>query len=258
MPSFLARPRPRLDTLLSAVLLVAGSLVFIGAGRHHPIVGTALGPIGSEEYYRAFAAEIVRMPDWEPMHAMILAGPVLWALGAAGIARILPDAAAGLGEIGRAGLLLGATSWAVAFVLDGFIAPTFARTITGGSDPAEVGTALAAFKANQRTVARLGMVSVVLMSAAAVTFGLALLVSARRAGWRAIVGAAGIVVGAWPLIAAARGEFVPGPFTSPYWTITALALGGWFAALATALPLRPATGPAAVHGERWAVGAWSS
>src|SRR3712207_336240 len=107
-----ASPRPRLDTLLSAALLVAGSLVFLGAGRHHPRVGTALGPIGSEGYYHAFAAEIARMPNWEPIHAMILAGPVLWALGAAGIARMLPDVTAGLGEIGRTALLLGATTWA--------------------------------------------------------------------------------------------------------------------------------------------------
>src|SRR3712207_4927344 len=113
--SFLASPRPRLDTLLSAALLVAGSVSFLGAGRLHPRVGTALGPLGSEEYFRAFAAEIVGMPHWEPIHAMILAGPVLWALGVAAVARTLPESTAGLGEIGRSALLLGATTWAVVF-----------------------------------------------------------------------------------------------------------------------------------------------
>jgi len=176
------------------------------------------------------------------MHALILAGPVLWALGAAGAARLLPAGAAALGETGRAALLLGAAAWGVAFVLDGFVAPVLARNIVSVTNPAELPGALAPFRTSQLTMARLGTVSVVLIGAAATAFGLALLTAARAASWRGVVGASGVLVGLWPMIAAARGEFVPGPFTSPYWTLTALATGIWFAALATALPFRRTIG----------------
>jgi hypothetical protein len=245
MPS-LAPPRPRFDALVAVALLAAGSLAFLLAGSLHPRVGAALGPVGSDEFFRAFAAEIVRVPHWEAIHAGILAGPVLWALGAAAIPRLLPTPAAILGEIGRNALLLAAAAWTVAFVLDGFMAPGLAYAVVNATDIATEHDALRAFHANQRIMARLGMVSIVLIGAAESAFGLALLASARAvaratrqgASWRLVVGASGVLVGLWPILAAARGEFVPGPFTSPYWTITALATGAWFGALASALPLR--------------------
>ena len=243
-------PRPSFDALLSAALLLAGSLIFLGAGSLHPHINAGLGPVGSDAFFRAFADKIMRVPHWEMIHTGILAGPVLWALGVAGIVRLLPGRVAALGEVGRAALLLAAVGWAVAFVLDGFVAPVFARTITAITDPAELPSAIAPFRTNQLLMARLGMVSVVLMGAAATAFGLALLAIARGAAWRAVVGASGILVGLWPMIAAARGEFAPGPFTSPYWTLTALATGAWFAALATALPARRAEAPPTTALER--------
>ena len=229
----LASVRSRLVAAIPALLLLSGSVVFIAAGRHHPRVGGALGTVGSPEYFVAFAHEIVRTHGWESMHAMILAGPMLWALGVAGLARALPGHVAALGDIGRAALLLAAAAWGVAFVLDGFVAPELAREITDIARGADSATALAAFETNQRIVARLGMVSVVLMGAGIVALALALTGSARAASWRFAVGAAGLFIGGWPLYAAARGEFDPGPFTSPYWTLTALMLAAWFALLAT-------------------------
>ena len=233
--------RPRLDALLSVALLVTGSLSFLGAGSLHPHIGTALGPVGSDAFFRAFAAEIGRVPHWEAIHTGILAGPVLWALGAAAIPRLLPERVAVLGEIGRNALLLAAAAWTSAFVLDGFMAPGFARAITGATEQGAVHDALAAFHANQRLVARLGTVSMVLVGAAEMAFGVALLASARAsargAGWRLLIGASGVLVGLWPILATVRGEFVPGPFTSPYWTITALTTGVWFGALASTIPL---------------------
>jgi hypothetical protein len=241
-----ARARPRFDSLVSVSLLAAGSLSFLLAGSLHPRIGAALGPVGSEAFFRAFAAEIVRMPHWEAIHAGILAGPVLWALGAAAIPRLLPPRVAVLGEIGRTALLLAAAAWTVAFVLDGFLAPGLAHAVLNAPDVAAERDALLAFHTNQRLMARLGTVSMVLFGAAESALGLALLTSARAvaratergAGWRLVVGASGVLVGMWPILATARGEFVPGPFTSPYWTITALATGAWFGALASALPLR--------------------
>src|SRR5215208_2677640 len=183
--------RPRLDLLLPAALLLAGTATFLGGGRRHPHINDSLGPIGSDDFYLAFARTIVHIPNWETMHALILAGPVLWALGAAAIVRLLPGRVSTLGEVGRAALLLAALTWTVAFVFDGFIAPRLAGPIVG---------------------------------------------AARAASWRAIVGASGLLVGLWPLAGAARGDFAPGPFTSPYWTPMALAIGAWFAMLASAVP----------------------
>ncbi len=241
-----APARPRFDALVSVALLTAGSVSFLLAGSLHPHVGAALGRVGSETFFRAFAAEVLRVPHWEAIHAGILAGPVLWALGAAAIPRLLPPRAAALGEIGRNALLLAAAAWTVAFVLDGFVAPGLAHALVNATDLPAEHDALRAFQTNQRIVARLGAVSVVLIGAAESAFGLALLTSARAvaraagrgAGWRLVAGASGVLVGLWPIFAVARGEFVPGPFTSPYWTITALATGAWFVALASALPLR--------------------
>jgi hypothetical protein len=237
-------PRFALDTLLPAGLLVAGSVSFLAAGSRHPRIGAALGPAGSDAFFQAFAQEILHMPNWEVMHAMILAGPLLWALGAAGVARLLPERVMALGEAGRAALLLAAGAWALAFVLDGFVAPTLARPVAAAASPVELHTAIAPFRTNQLTMARLGMVSMVLMGGAMTAFAVGLLASARHAPWRGVVGATGLLVGVWPMIAAASGEFAPGPFTSPYWSLTALATGLWFALLATALP-----GYAAVAGQ---------
>jgi hypothetical protein len=228
--------RTRLDAWLPALLLFLGSAAFVGGGSRHPHVnGGTMGPPGSDEFFRHFAAMILNMPDWELFHTLILVGPVLWALAAGGTVRLLPARAASFGDVGRAALLMGAALWAVAFVLDGYVGPRFAKAVSLaglGSDAA----AIATFGANAFTMARIGMISVVLIGAAAFAFGAALLFDARIRSWRAAVGATGLLVGAWPALAALGGEFYPGPFTSAYWTPTAISLGLWFLLLGTVLP----------------------
>ena len=238
--SFSMPTRLRGDALLPSALLIAGSMVFLGAGRHHPHISGALGPIGVDEFFKGFAQTMLMTPNWGPMHAMILLGPVLWALGAAGLVTLFRGRGGSLVEVGRAALLLGAGTWAVAFILDGFVGPVFARTIVGITDPVALAAAVAPFRISQLTMARLGMVSVTLFGAAILSFASALLLDAKRFSWSKVVGGAGVFVGLWPLVAAWRGEFAPGPFTSPYWTITAVSLGIWFVLLATAL-LAPVT-----------------
>jgi hypothetical protein len=227
--------RARLDAWLPALLLVAGSLIFLGAGRHHPIINASLGPIGSDEFYRTFAAHMLHMPNWESFHLGILAGPLLWTLGAAGIARLISVKATPLAEVGRTALMLGASLWAVAFVLDGYVGPRLAQAIAAAGVGADA-LAIKTFSTNQYMMARLGMLSMVLIGGAILVISAAMLVESRRRSWRAVVGALGVLVGGWPLIAAARGEFWPGPFTSPYWTATAISLGVWFLLLASAIP----------------------
>jgi hypothetical protein len=213
---------------LPALLLVAGSLVFLGAGRHHPIVNsTTFGPLGTDQFYRAFASKMLDMHNWESVHLGILLGPVLWALGAAGIARGVTGRARGLADIGRTALLLGAGLWAIAFVLDGYAGPRLAQSIASaglGNDAA----AIKSFSTNQYTMARIGMLSVVLMGCAIVSLGLTMLVELGARRWRAVIAGLGVVLGAWILSMATRGEFSPGPFTSERWTLLAISLGVWF------------------------------
>src|SRR5688500_11824658 len=84
----------RFSPWLSLILLAAGSLIFIGGGRLHPHVGSAMGPLGSADYFLHFAQTIVTTAGWVPMHMMILIGPVLWALAAPGIRGALPEGGA--------------------------------------------------------------------------------------------------------------------------------------------------------------------
>ena len=102
--------------------------------------------------------------------------------------------------------------------------------------PATDGLAIRAFAMNQFLMARLGMVSIMLLATGTLAFASALLFETRARSWRAVVGVFGLLVGTWPLIAEIRGEFSPGPFTSHYWTATALSFGVWFLLLGTALP----------------------
>jgi hypothetical protein len=227
--------RLRAEASLPALLLVAGSLVFLGAGRHHPIIDSTLGRAGSDEFFRSLAGHMLHMPNWESIHLGILLGPVLWTLGVAGIARLLATRATPLADIGKTALMLGAALWVIAFVLDGYVGPRLAQAIASagvGADALPIRT----FAINQFTMARLGMLAMVLIGGAILVFSGAMLVGARMRSWQAVVAGLGVLVGGWPLLAAAQGEFSPGPFTSPYWSLTALSLGLWFLLLGTVVP----------------------
>jgi hypothetical protein len=226
----------RPDTLLPFGLLIAGSLAFAGGGRLHPIISTStLGAYGTEQFYRAFAHEMIHTSGWQQMHMLILVGPVLWALGAAAVVRLLPARVAAFGEVGRAALLLAAGAWALGFILDGFVGPQYARIIVA-TEPGSVTSVMQAFGISQLTMARLGMISIVLIGAGITAYSVALLAVRRWRSWGGAVSAIGVLVGLWPMIAGLQGEFSPGPFTSPYWSYTALSIALWMILFATALP----------------------
>jgi hypothetical protein len=227
--------RSRLDAWLPTILLFTGTAVFLGAGLRHPLINESLGQIGTDGFFRMFAAEMLHTPNWHAMHLGILLGPVFWALAGASTVRLLPARATSLGDVGKGALLLAGGLWSVAFVLDGFVGPGLAEAIAAAGVGADR-VAINAFRANQLTMARLGMLSVVLMGAAMLTFGTSLLIDSTLRSWRAVVGALGVLAGAWPAIAAMTGEFFPGPFTSSYWSLTALSIGIWFVLLGTVLP----------------------
>jgi hypothetical protein len=227
----------RITPWLPFILLLVGSLVFLNGGRSHPHVGAGMGPVGSPEFYFHFAQAIVSTPGWVPMHLMILIGPVIWALATPAIRAALPESGSSLWGIGQVALVISATLWAVTFVFDGLVAPVFARTIVaaGHTDP----LMLASFSANQVTVIKTGLISWILNGIAIVLFSIGLLAVQGRSYLRLAVGAIGILIGFWPIVAAMTGEFIPGPFTSDLWKETALATAFWYVAFGVALARAP-------------------
>ena len=218
-------------------MLLAGSLLFLNGGRSHPHVGASMGPVGSPEFYFHFAQTIVSTPGWIPMHAMILVGPVIWALATPAIRVAMPDSRSSLLGIAQVALVISATLWAVTFVFDGLVAPVFAETVVAAGRTDAL--MLASFRANQVTVIKTGLISWILNGIAIILLSIGLLSVQGKSYLRITVGAIGILIGLWPIVAAMTGEFMPGPFTSDLWKETALATAFWYVAFGVALARVP-------------------
>ena len=224
---------------LSTTLLVAGSILFVAGGAQHPRAATAFGTVGSDEFFRTFASHIVHQSNWIPIHVLILMGPLFWAVGAPRRVPSVRDAAppsltAAAETLASRALLLGAALWAMAFILDGFVAPTTAAVIQSAA-PADLPGLLVTFRVHQVTMVRLGLVSWILVGVAMAAYGATMLHGARGLSSRRVIGTLGVVLGLWPVVAAVTGEFNPGPFTSSLWNATALASAFWFAAFGISL-----------------------
>jgi len=219
-----------------AALLTGGVLAFLWGGAQHPLTDSSLGQLGSPDYFREFARHVANQAGWQRIHAGILAGPVLWALGSVGLARRLR----GEGEVGWSELALmalgtGAALWAVVFVLDGFVAPLQAAAVV---EPGSSVDAVNAFRTNQEIVIRLGLVSWLLIGTGIASLSIAAWSSREQARLvRVALVPAGLAVGTWPIVAFVAGPFRPGPFTSVLWTPTAILTAIWFL-IAVAVLLR--------------------
>lgn len=237
----------------SSALLVVGSALFIAGGAQHPRASTDFGPLGSDQFWHSFAAHITHHPNWIAIHVLILLGPILWALGVParqGAANERShDAAETLEHLARRSILLGAMLWTVAFVIDGFVAVQTATSIAAASTT-ELPGLLAVFRFHQHTMARLGLIAWVLIGLTMALYGASAIIRARAFGARPLIGAWGVVVGLWPIVAALTGEFDPGPFTSRLWNVTALASAFWFTTYGVSLLVREreavASGPRGV------------
>ncbi len=217
----------RLYAVLSGLLFIAGTLVFLNGGRQHPRIDASLGVPGSAEYFRNFAGHVVHHRDWEGIHAQIRAGPVLWALAAVALRERRRRA----GEqrwsaLGSSALLLGAGCWIVAFVFDGFVSPPIARGVLGegGLGPAS----LVEFAAGAAFVIRAGLVSWLLIGLAVTAFGVSLAGERGAGRLHRVIAWAGIPLGLASLAAWVSGSFLPGPFISPLWNPIAITTGLWF------------------------------
>jgi hypothetical protein len=214
----------------AALVLVLGSLLFLYGGRSHPAISVAAGA-DLAEFIRAFAETVRHTHGWHGMHMLILIGPLCWAVGAPALLDAIHPAARGWTSAARSALLLSGALWAVAFVLDGFGAPVYANALTG--DSAIDSGLLTSFQANALMMSRFGLVSWIAGGLGMVVLGASLLAPAVRSPWRMLVGVSGIMIGAWPLLAALEGEYAGGPFTSAFWMMNALVAALWYVALAT-------------------------
>jgi len=224
---------------------MTGAIVFLWGGAQHPLTDSSLGPLGTDEYFRAFAVHVAGHEGWENIHTGILAGPVLWALGAVGLARRFSAKDSGWSALGSLALGLGAVAWSVVFVQDGFVAPFHAAAIMAPNSSVD---AVNAFRSNQETVIRLGLVSSLLIGAGIASIAAAAWASPTRSRLvRFGLVPGGLVVGLWPLAAWATGLFRPGPFTSGTWTATAIVTSLWFVVASVVLVQRESAGAATVR-----------
>ena len=213
--------------ILSGVLFILGSVLFLAGGRNHPMISSGLGAMGSVEFYQAFAAEVRAAPHWEAMHDLILIGPVLWALAASGAHLVLPRGGEPLWAVARTSIAVGASAWVVAFALDGHNARAYADAIASASDRAVLVDRSFQFSLSTRLVGYFGRLGWMMMSLPFAAYGAGLLFGARSTIWRKVVGVTGVLVGMWMLFELLTGAFTPAPFTSRYWRYTALAAAAW-------------------------------
>lgn len=209
----------RIHRKFSGLLIVIGSVLFVYGGAFHPHINSSIGTLGSAEFFENFRMKILHHGSWERIHAMILAGPVLWLIGVPGFWR----GRNGWSRMAATAMALAGTVWSVAFVFDGFVASYIVHWL-----PADAGRNLLAV--NQNVVIRLGLISWLGMAFAMITGGFGSLTS-NRSRTSSVLAWTGIALGLWPFIAWVTGLFLPGPFTSPYWNVSAVSVAFWFLAV---------------------------
>ena len=217
---------------IAAALLIMGSLLFLSGGRAHPAINAALGA-GPEDFFRAFAEKIHHTHGWQPMHMLILIGPLFWAVAAPAVLDAIRPVARARTSAARSALILSAALWAAAFVIDGFGAPVFAGAIASASSPDVAGALLTTFQADAVMMSRFGLVSWIVGGLGMIILGASLLSAGERSMWRLGVGISGILIGIWPLAAALQGEYAGGPFVSRFWSVNAVGVALWYIALAS-------------------------
>ena len=225
--------RERLFDIFCGLLILGGSVLFLNGGQQHPATDARLGPMGTEAYFRTFAEHIVAEHHWESMHGQILAGPVLWTLGAVGLRRRL--ARGGWPDFALVALTVGSAAWVLSFVFDGFVAPAIAAAIL--DPPFGEPLSVLELRANQLVVIRSALVAWILIGAAIA--GLSAAMISRHRLLPTILGVAGLAIGLWPIVAWIGGSFAPGPFVSPLWRPTAIVTAAWFVGAAGTLVVRP-------------------
>jgi len=230
----------------SGLLLIAGTVIFMNGGRQHPPINESMGQFGTPDFFVQFATLIQTDPNWEPVHAMIIAGPVLWTLGILALA----DQIRARGEnrwstFAIVTMAMGVTLHVVLYIFDGFVASKIATQLLSSEEPTR--TALIwTFGANQWTVIRMSTVSWLLISLTPAALAIGMLTAKRALGGfgkllQGILVVVGLVLGVFTLIATATGLYSPGPMVSPFYVPAAVSTALWFAVAGISVLLRERT-----------------
>lgn len=245
----------RIYLIVSGLVIVAGSWFMHNGGVDHPTISSAMGPLGSPEFFRSFAELMVETPDWRVMHTQIMIGPILWAIGGIGLAAWLRAKGERLwSTTGVATTAMGGVLWIMTYMNDGFVSQRIAPALLNA--PPEAAYSLTTqFGASQEMTITLATPAWLLIAGGtlATAIGIATTYrSTRSAIDRAMVvmmGGSGAILGIWPAVALVTGTFDPGPMLSPWWALTASGMQVWYAAVALWLVVR-AFVPAATTGRR--------
>ena len=219
--------------IFSGLLMIVGSLLSANGGQQHPMISSKMGVLGSDSFYHHFAQLIAGDPNWEQVHAQILAAPVLWVLG--GLALAALARAAGETRWSTLGLLstaMGAVLWVVMYIFDGFVADRTAAWMLNG-DPSLMPAYTANFGAGQWVAIRTSFVAWLLIAFGTAASSIALAALARRGagrgrGFAIVLVVLGLVLGAASFIASASGAFSPGPMVSPYYVPMLIGTQFWY------------------------------
>ncbi|PRX47145.1 hypothetical protein B0I33_106244 [Prauserella shujinwangii] len=217
--------------MLSAALLALGSGAVLWGATQRPATDAELAPLGSAEYVQVLAENIVAAEhEWRAVHAALLAGALLWALGAPALRMRTGGGFTGTGLLA---LGMGAALWTVALVLDGFVAPVRASAAAAQSFTVR---SLDGFRATHEAAATLGVLGWLLIGLGVAALSSAAVAARELPGpVRFGTGVPGVLVGLWPLAAVGAGFFRPGVFTSELWRPTAAVTAVWFVVAAAAL-----------------------
>jgi hypothetical protein len=153
-----------------------------GSGK----INSSLGALGSSEFFQNFYMHIARHGSRRLIPGMILAGPLMWLLGAGSFW----SNRSGWTRMANTAMTFAATVWAVTFVFDGFVAPDIVRWMTPE-------TGLYQLAVNQDAVIRLGLVSWLMLGFSIIAGSVGILVSSPSRSAK-VLAWIGLPLGAWP------------------------------------------------------------
>jgi len=219
--------------VFSGLLMIVGSILSANGGQQHPMISSKMGTLGSDSFYHHFAQLIASDPNWEPVHAQILAAPVLWVLGGLGLAALAR--AAGESRWSTLGLLstaMGAVLWVVMYIFDGFVADRTAAWMLKG-DPSQMPVYTATFVSGQWVAIRTSFVAWLLISFGLMALSIAMGALARKGAGRgrwlaAVLVVFGLLLAAASFVASATGAFLPGPMVSQYYVPILIGTQFWY------------------------------
>ncbi|MBB5870017.1 hypothetical protein F4553_003396 [Allocatelliglobosispora scoriae] len=233
----MSRLNERIFMVFSGLLMIAGTLIGMYGGEHHPLIGPHMGKYGSDEFFYKFAHLMVDDPNWQNAHWQILVGPVLWFAGA--LSLVIIARAAGERRwtlLGFVSLTVGAVLYVVTYINDGFVSPHIGEALIAATDKGDVTLAAAitqTFAALQWVTIKISLPGWLLLAFSTACLSIGVWAAART--YRGLLklvayltAVTGVFFGVWSFVAVAAGSYSPGPMVSPWWIPSLYATNFWY------------------------------